>query len=90
MTDTPNAGGAGKLVVLDTSVLLNFLRVGRLDLLVGLPGYELLVTDHVRAEVTEPAHAEVLREAVQGALRVRRFAFRPIPWITKRGDRREG
>lgn len=53
-------------VVLDTSVLLNFLRVGRLDRLVGLPGYEFLVTDHVRGEVTDPAHAGTLQEALQG------------------------
>ncbi len=57
-------------VVLDTSVLLNFLCVGRLDLLVGLPGHEFLLTDHVRGEVTEPTHAETLRAALQdGRLR---------------------
>ncbi len=53
-------------VVLDTSVLLNFLSVGRLDLLVGLPGHEFLLTDHVRGEVTEAAHAGVLGEAIGG------------------------
>ncbi len=62
--------GERKQVVLDTSVLLNFLRVGRLDLLVGLPGHEFLLTDHVRGEVTEPAHAETLRAYLQdGRLR---------------------
>lgn len=55
-------------VVLDTSVLLNFLRVGRLDLLVGLPKHVFLVTDHVRGEVTEPAHANVLGAAIAGGL----------------------
>lgn len=55
-------------VVLDASVLLNFLRVGRLDLLVDLPGRVFLVTDHVRGEVTEPAHATVLGEAMGGGL----------------------
>jgi len=55
-------------VVLDTSVLLNFLRVGRLDLLIGLPRQVFLVTDHVRGEVTEPAHAGVLGEAIAGGL----------------------
>ncbi len=52
-------------VVLDTSVLLNFLRVGRLDLLVGLPGHEFLLTDHVRGEVTYPAQAATLQQALQ-------------------------
>lgn len=51
--------------MLDTSVLLNFLRVGRLDLLVGLPSYQFVVTDHVRGEVTDPAHSGTLMEALQ-------------------------
>jgi predicted nucleic acid-binding protein len=36
----------------DTSTLVNFLRVGRVDLLAGLTSYRFVVTDHVRAEVT--------------------------------------
>ncbi|HEX5051777.1 MAG TPA: hypothetical protein VFZ65_08400 [Planctomycetota bacterium] len=47
-------------------MLLNFLRVGRLDLLVGLPDSEFLVTDHVRGEVTGHAHAEQVRTAIEG------------------------
>ena len=35
MAEATNGGGERKLVVLDTSVLLNFLKVGRLDLLVA-------------------------------------------------------
>ena len=62
------AGGKGQtsrqLVVLDTSVLLNFLRVGRLDLLVGLPGREFLVTDHVRSEVTDDRSSRLLATAL--------------------------
>jgi predicted nucleic acid-binding protein len=53
-----------QLVVLDTSVLLNFLRVGRLDLLVELPGHEFLVTDHVRGEVTDHASWQLLAQAL--------------------------
>ncbi len=66
MSDEQAQPGKRRQVVLDTSVLLNFLRVGRLDLLVGLPGHEFLLTDHVRGEVTEPAHAGTLQEALQG------------------------
>lgn len=66
MSDAQAQPGKRMQVVLDTSVLLNFLRVGRLDRLVGLPGYEFLVTDHVRGEVTDPAHAGTLQEALQG------------------------
>lgn len=39
-------------VITDTSTLVNFLRVGRVDLLAGLASYRFVVTDHVRAEVT--------------------------------------
>ena len=36
----------------DTSTLVNFLRIGRVDLLAGLVSYRFVVTDHVRTEVT--------------------------------------
>jgi predicted nucleic acid-binding protein len=39
-------------LITDTSTLVNFLRVGRVDLLAGLDSYRFVVTDHVRAEVT--------------------------------------
>ena len=42
-----------KEVVLDTSVLINFARVGRLDLLRTHPSCSFVVTDHVRGEVSE-------------------------------------
>ncbi len=39
-------------VIIDTSTLINFLRIGRVDLLAGLTTYRFHVTDHVAAEVT--------------------------------------
>lgn len=39
-------------IVVDTSVLINFLRVDRLDLFARHPDFEFLVTEHVKAEVT--------------------------------------
>lgn len=39
--------------ILDTSVLLNFLKVDRLDLLTHHPRYRFSITDHVRAEITQ-------------------------------------
>src|SRR4051812_43975032 len=39
-------------VIIETSTLINFLRIGRVDLLAGLVAYRFLVTDHVRSEVT--------------------------------------
>jgi predicted nucleic acid-binding protein len=38
-------------VITDTSTLVNFLRIGRVDLLAGLTSYRFVVTDHVRYEV---------------------------------------
>ena len=38
-------------VVIDTSTLINFLRIGRVDLLTGLAAYRFVVTDDVRAEI---------------------------------------
>lgn len=38
-------------VVIDTSTLINFLRIGRVDLLAGLSSYRFVVTDNVQAEI---------------------------------------
>lgn len=39
--------------MIDTSVLINFLVIGRLDLLGCHQGYRFVVTDHVGEEITE-------------------------------------
>jgi hypothetical protein len=52
-------------VVLDTSVLVNFLAVDRLDLLTGLAGYHFTITMHVRGEVTYPVQQARLQAAIQ-------------------------
>ncbi|MEX0714751.1 MAG: hypothetical protein WD278_20615 [Pirellulales bacterium] len=39
--------------ILDTSVLLNFLKADRLDLITQHPRHRFYVTDHVRAEITQ-------------------------------------
>jgi len=54
-------------VVLDTSVLINFAKVGRLDLLDAHPSYAFVVTDHVRGEVSE--HYAEQFEAVDAAIK---------------------
>ena len=47
MIDLPDA-----ILVTDTSVLVNFLRIDRMELLGGLP-YRFLVTDHAASELTD-------------------------------------
>jgi predicted nucleic acid-binding protein len=46
-------------VVIDTSTLINFLRIARVDLLAGLTSYRFVITDHVRGEVTDSYPAQL-------------------------------
>lgn len=57
-------------VVLDASVLINFLAVDRADALLALQGYRFVITDHVRAEVTAryPAQLDRLNTVAEQAL----------------------
>lgn len=60
------------IMVSDTSVLVNFLRIERVDLIAD-HSYEFLVTDHVSEEITDnyPAQLELFECAVaDGILRV--------------------
>src|ERR1700693_5887589 len=52
------------LVVCDACVLINFLLVGRPDLLTANRDYRFIITEHVFAEVTDLAQAEQLRACV--------------------------
>ena len=60
-------GGGESQVILDTSVLINFLRIDRMDLLTGHPSYKFAVTDHVRGEICDhyPDHVERLEIALE-------------------------
>ncbi len=49
------------IVITDTSVLINFLVLDRVELLARLPDHRFVVTDHVRAEVTEHYHDQLQR-----------------------------
>lgn len=56
--------------ILDTSTLINFLRIDRVDLLAAHPKYRFVVTNHVRLEVTDHYHEQfdTLNRALQDAL----------------------
>lgn len=56
-------------VVLDTSVLINFLAIDRVDLLAHHPQYRFLVSEHVRNEVTAHYQDQLFR--LEAALRER-------------------
>ena len=61
------AGGEGqrRIVVSDTSVLVNFLRIDRMDLIGGLPD-RFVITDHAAAEIADHYPAQQAR--LQAAL----------------------
>jgi predicted nucleic acid-binding protein len=65
------AGGSARTVVLDTSIVINLIHAGRLDLLGRIEGYEFVVPEQVVAlEVTYPDQAKALGEALdRGYLR---------------------
>lgn len=51
-------------VATDTSLLLNFLRIDRTDILGALPGFRFCVLNHVIGEVTQEPHATRLQAAL--------------------------
>lgn len=59
-----------RTLVIDTSVLINFLVIDRVDLLAALPGTSCVITDHVRGEVTDdhPEQVALLLDAVERGL----------------------
>ena len=71
-----------RFVAVDASVLINFIHVGRLDLLAELPGYECLVPDHAAEEVTRPSQRAALRKFLESG------RLHPV-CITDPGEMRE-
>ena len=51
---------------IDTSTLLNFLRIGRADLLAAHPDYCFVVVDQVQDEVRQKGQGVPLEEALEG------------------------
>lgn len=54
-----------RVVATDTSVLVNLIHVGRLDILASLAPWTFVVPDQVDREVTYPDQARVLAEAIE-------------------------
>ena len=53
------------IVVADANVLINLIHVARLAFCSELPGYEFVVPDHVRREVSQPEQKAALDHALQ-------------------------
>lgn len=59
------------IVVTDANVLINLIHVGRMGLCGQLAGYEFVVPDHVREEITDANQRTALDEAISnGVFRV--------------------
>lgn len=59
-----------RAVVSDANVLINLIHVARLDLCGRLPGYEFVVPDNVRDELTREGQRDLLDDALaRGVLR---------------------
>src|SRR6185436_3871157 len=60
-----------RIVIADTSVLINLIRVARLEMCARLPGFEFVVPDHVREEISDPAQQAALAGVVaRGVIRI--------------------
>jgi predicted nucleic acid-binding protein len=55
-----------QFAIIETSVLINFLRIDRLDLLANHPAYRFVVIDYVKWEITTRFHEQVI--ALENAL----------------------
>lgn len=53
-------------------MLINLMHVDRLSLLGGLPGYEFIVPDRLRAETTESTQGAMLDDAASSGFSTRR------------------
>src|SRR5437867_2060655 len=59
-----------RVVVVDTSVVINLVHVNRLDILGRLDGWEFVVPEQIVEEVSEPSQAAMLMDAlIAGHLR---------------------
>ena len=64
---TVGAVEAARDVATDTSLLLNFLRIDRTDVLGSLPAFRFRVVNHVVSEVAQEPHAARLQVALERA-----------------------
>ena len=61
-------------IIIEASTLINFLRIGRVDLLAGLTAYRFILTDNVQAEILPDdypvVHANLVAAIQAGQLHV--------------------
>lgn len=70
-----------KVVITDTTVLINLIHIDRLELLGRLPPFEFLVADEVAAEITNSAQMPMLNAAF-GAGSIQKVTFTDLDTLT--------
>ncbi len=78
-------GETARRVVIDTCILINFLNVGRLDLLEELEGLEFIVTEHVAAELEQPEQRARVETAIEEG-HIEKIAVKQNPALEIFGD----
>lgn len=73
-----------KEILLDTSVLMNFANIDRMDLLAALHAHAFIITDHVRDEVLK--HYANQFDAVNGAVEDGTLTERPVNSLEELAD----
>jgi len=61
-------GAPIRIVVTDTNVLVNLMHVSRLDLCGRIPGYEFILPEHVRAEITRQEQRTAIEVAISAGI----------------------
>ena len=65
-----------RVVVTDINILINFIHIGRLDLLAKLPPYSFVVPEEVLNEVSDSDQTQALQVAISsGALAVAQLTY---------------
>jgi predicted nucleic acid-binding protein len=55
---------SSRVIVVDANIIINFLHVGRLELLTSLPGYDWVVPEDVVSEIADAAQRQQLDAAI--------------------------
>ena len=64
-----------RVIIADTNILINFLRIDRLDLFADY-SHQFFITEHVKQEITD--HYEVQRQRVQNAIESGTITEKPV------------
>ena len=76
---------APNLVAIDACILINFIRVGRLDLLINCPGIKFVITEEVLSELTDEGQRTEILAGIDGG-QFERFAIQKLNTVERFAD----